>query len=240
MRAQTAIRVRVVRGRKWLTFQVSAERRQRDEWRATIGDVLQRAGVFGGRCVPVRLWWRLPQILEDYREFASWRVALFRGAGWTPGDLLPASTCVGGEVLSCRGVIVDRQSVRLLKAISGQPWLPDPQQYGYFFARGLLVDSERYRRLYLSATGALDSDGNPEPGETERLMRQSFNRLGSIIQREGFGPDVTVRWVVWRPSAYANQRPLSPPAAMRVEYRTAELCRTGLSFEVEAFAKEAT
>ena len=203
-----------------------------------MGDLLKRESVFGGTSVPVRLWWGVPRCMESYSEFASWRESLFRTLGWKAQGLLPASTCVGGPVLSCRGLLAVPGGGGSVKHISGRPWFPDPHEYGYFFSRGVLVDTERAHRLYLSATGALDDCGNPALGEEEDLMRGTLNRLRSIIQREAFGTRAKIRWVVWQPSPSA----LAPRSlALETEtivYRAAELCRLGLQFEIEALAKE--
>ena len=133
----------------------------------------------------VRTWLYLDRILDWYGDFNAVRTQFFQERGIFDG-LVPASTGIGGGNLQGTALVADafalrsvagNESVRVNEVAS--PLQCPATEYRSSFSRAVELTAGDHRRLYVSGTASIDSDG-----ETAHIcdVTAQTNRTLDVVQ----------------------------------------------------------
>lgn len=145
----------------------------------------------------VRTWIYFAHLLDWYGEFNQVRTAYYRRAGLgsdTPGAVFPASTGIQGRSLgeecfldllavdttACHHVTVHplRKSARQEQAF----------RYGSAFSRGMAVELEGRKTVYVSGTASIDAQGaTRHVGDAGAQGLDTLLSVAALLEEEGGG-----------------------------------------------------
>ena len=139
----------------------------------------------------VRTWFFLDDILSWYAEFNNARIGFFKKRKLLHG-LLPASTGVGGRSPTGVAIVGRAWAVQALKSSIAVQAAPSPLQsssmeYGSAFSRAVSVDTSSCRRLLISGTASIGSDGRSlHTGDLNGQIGLSMKVVRRILVSSGF------------------------------------------------------
>ena len=153
-----------------------------------IGDCLSSAGT-GFRNL-VRTWFFLRDIGSSYDTFNAERLASYDAVGIAHG-VLPSSTGVGScdprsadIVAACMAVIPSAQGVTV-RAITSPAQCP-PASYGSHFSRALEVRTPDHRRLMVSGTASIGTDGKTlDASDPRKQISNTLDAVDAILRAGG-------------------------------------------------------
>jgi enamine deaminase RidA (YjgF/YER057c/UK114 family) len=138
----------------------------------------------------VRTWIYLRRLLDDYAELNEARTA-FHGhhdlVGGTGASAFPASTGIQGTSAG-EGCLMDLVALsgprrRPLARSSRQPEAFD---YGSGFSRGMALDHEGARTVFVSGTASVGGDGRTRhAGDAEGQVLETLLGLAAVLEPEG-------------------------------------------------------
>jgi enamine deaminase RidA (YjgF/YER057c/UK114 family) len=198
----------------------------------------------------VRTWFYLDDILSWYGEFNHVRNDVFAHNELRPHSL-PTSTGVGGRNPMGAALAAAVWAVRPHdQAAKVMHFAPSPEQcpassYGSAFSRAVEIRSAGFRRLLVSGTASIASDGKTEHiGDARAQIERSMQVVGAILNsRRMTFADTAFATAFFKSSAdaplFANWLARHGLQAMPVVSAGCDICRDNLLFEIELEAVQA-
>jgi enamine deaminase RidA (YjgF/YER057c/UK114 family) len=198
----------------------------------------------------VRTWFYLDDILLWYGEFNRVRNDVF-AHNELRSHSLPASTGVGGRNPMGAALAAAVWAVRPRdQAAAVMHFAPSPEQcpasaYGSAFSRAVEIRSAGFRRLLISGTASIASDGKTEHiGDARAQIERSMQVVGTILEsrRMTFTDTVFATAFFKRPAdapLFADWLAQHGLQAMPVVCAGCDICRDNLLFEIELEAVQA-
>ncbi len=219
-----------------------------DQFRQTL-DLLQTALKQAGFSLEdvIRTWFYLDELLSWYDGFNEARIQAFAGVKFRGGSS-PASTGISGRNPVGTALVAGAWAVQPLHSGARVEEIQSPLQcpaadYGSLFSRAMEITSRHDRRLLISGTASIASEGQTLwPGNVRRQIDLTMQVVGSILTSRGFVfSDIT------RATAYFKNREEIPEFAawcadqglhsLPVISAQCGICRKDLLFELEADAR---
>lgn len=207
-----------------------------------------------GRPHLVRAWNYFPRInevesIERYGQFCVGRYEAFERAGLDMTRDLPAGSAVGSRQGDLVVVfIASKHRPRYVENPRQMSAFVYPRQYGPrspSFARAALLDDER--TLFISGTASIVGHETVHVGKTTEQVDETLRNLDAVIAN-AFGsghslasPELDRRLRVYirhesdHPIISARLEKILPPE--RIAYLHADICRSNLLVEIEAFVQ---
>jgi enamine deaminase RidA (YjgF/YER057c/UK114 family) len=144
----------------------------------------------------IRTWIYLRDMEKDYDDLNRVRNAYFERIGL---DRIPASTGIqGGVFLVDRVGALDFYALRTQRPVTidqmHAPTLNEAWSYGSAFARGMTVEREDRKVLYLSGTASIDTRGDVvHIGDIERQVNRMLVNVEQLLEGSGALPTDIVR-----------------------------------------------
>jgi enamine deaminase RidA (YjgF/YER057c/UK114 family) len=191
----------------------------------------------------VRTWLFLDDILSWYGEFNDIRTGFFREKKLLNG-LLPASTGIGGRNPVGAAIVGGAWAVQATDDSVAVRAVPSPQQcssleYGSTFSRAVLIDMPAGRRLLVSGTASIESNGrSAHVGDLRKQIALTMEVAHAILASRGFNfSDVTRATAYFRNihdapafDAWRQEQKVGPFPLVVAE---STICRDELLFEIE-------
>ncbi len=201
----------------------------------------------------VRTWIFLDDILEWYEVFNTARTDKFKSFGLIPEATdrscgspvyLPASTGIGGRnpagAFCCGDALAISGPIR----VSVLPGILQPSAYSYgsAFSRGICIEEEESRQVFVSGTAAIDATGRSlYPRDAAAQITKTLEVVESLIGEKGAKFEDIRSATVYLKRAedfniyekYAGRLGLMSLPAVFV---AADICRDELMFEMDALA----
>jgi len=190
-----------------------------------------------------RTWLFLDDILSWYGEFNVVRTAFFREKRLLNG-LLPASTGIGGRNPAGAAIVGGAWAVQTTDESIVVRAVPSPRQrssleYGSAFSRAVLIDTPAGRRLFVSGTASIKSDGaSAHVGDLHKQIALTMEVVQAIMESCGFKFSDVIRATAYFRNvhnvssldAWFQRQKISPFSFVAVE---STICRDELLFELE-------
>lgn len=187
-----------------------------------------------------RTWFFLNDILSWYGPFNKVRNDFFTQHGVFDG-LIPASTGIGisnadGRALAAEALVVECDSTEDRPRAVASPAQCAATNYGSSFSRAVEVTDQNHRRVYISGTASLDSEGRTIRKEDFKgQLEVTLKAVEKILNSRDMDWGDTVRAISYAP------RPQDMPALeqkmklldLPVSLVPAVVCRDDLLFELE-------
>jgi enamine deaminase RidA (YjgF/YER057c/UK114 family) len=197
----------------------------------------------------IRTWFYNADILSWYRPFNAARTRFFEARHVFDG-LLPASTGIDGHnatgaALTAGVMAVEAKSLTAKASVVPSPLQSSATSYGSSFSRAVEWTTPDHRRLFISGTASIDSDGKTIfLGDTKRQIDKTLEVVGAILSSKG------MRWEdVSRSIAYFKHAAEAPLLDTCLTIRgipsfptvrmASDICRGDLLFEIEVDALRA-
>jgi len=201
----------------------------------------------------VRTWFYLSDILEWYDLFNTVRTGKFRSFGLISGSMektnsdaafFPASTGIGGRnpaAAICYGdalAISGKIQVSMLQGTLQ----PSAYRYGSAFSRGICVEEEKCRQIFVSGTAAIDAAGRSlHPGDADAQALKTLEVIEALIGEKGAKlNDIRSATVYLKKAEHLNicEKHVGKSGLMNlpVIFVVADICRDELLFEMDALA----
>jgi enamine deaminase RidA (YjgF/YER057c/UK114 family) len=201
----------------------------------------------------LRTWIYLADILEWYERFNAVRTDRFQSSGLLPGSAtengldalyLPASTGIGGRNPSGSFCCCDVLAVTGNVEVSVLPGMlqPSAASYGSAFSRGICMEENDCRQIFVSGTAAIDAAGRSlYPGDAAAQIRRTLEVVESVLGEKGAKfEDIRSATVYLK---RAEDRSVYEELARRPGLENlpavcvvADICRDELLFEMDALA----
>jgi enamine deaminase RidA (YjgF/YER057c/UK114 family) len=197
-----------------------------------------------------RTWFYLDDILSWYGEFNRARNDVFTRNELRPHSL-PASTGVGGLNPMGAALAAAAWAIRPRdQAAAVMHFAPSPEQcpasaYGSAFSRAVEIRSAGFRRLLVSGTASIASDGKTEHiGDARAQIERSMQVVGAILDsRRMTFADTAFATAFFKSPAdaplFADWLARHELQAMPVVSAGCDICRDNLLFEIELEAVQA-
>lgn len=201
----------------------------------------------------VRTWIYLEDILDWYDTFNTVRTERFRSFGLIPGSgnrtiepppFLPASTGIGGRnpagTFCCSDVLAICGPVKI--SILQGNFQPAAYSYGSAFSRGICVEQDGLRQIFVSGTAAIDAKGcSLYPGNAEAQIDRTLNVIEALIEGKGANlKDIRSSTVYLKKAedlkVYEKVAGRFGLPELPVVCVVADICRDELLFEMDAIA----
>jgi hypothetical protein len=150
-----------------------------------------------------RTWLYLDRILDWYGDFNAARDAFFRPRGIFDG-LVPASTGMAGSNPEGSALMTGLIAVRSEGGEAKLEMVPSPLQcpaleYGSSFSRALEVRTPDLRRLYVSGTASIGSNGLEivHQGDVDAQVARTVEVITAIIESRGLSWDDATRAIAY-------------------------------------------
>ena len=209
-----------------------------------ISATLARAGMRFANVA--RTWFFNDDILAWYDEFNRVRTAFFAEQEVFDG-LVPASTGIGarnpfGAALVGGGIAVEPKDDAVRTVVVRSPLQSSARDYGSSFSRAAEIIAPDHRRLFISGTASISSDGATQHvGDVDAQIDLTMRVAEAILTSRGMGWSDVVRGVAY------IRRPADAPAFGRycadhgipdspILLTCNTVCRDDLLFEIEAEA----
>ena len=198
----------------------------------------------------VRTWFYLDDILLWYGEFNRVRNDVFAHNELRPHSL-PASTGVGGRNPMGAALAAAVWAVRPHDpAAKVMHFAPSPEQcpapaYGSAFSRAVEIGSAGFRRLLVSGTASIASDGKTEHvGDARAQIERSMQVVAAILEsRRMTFADTAFATAFFKSPAdaplFADWLARHGQQSMPVVSAGCDICRDNLLFEIELEAVQA-
>jgi enamine deaminase RidA (YjgF/YER057c/UK114 family) len=201
----------------------------------------------------VRTWFYLDDILEWYDVFNAVRTEKFRSFGLisdsaaAPSEgpvYLPASTGIGGRNPDGAVCYCDALAVSGPVRISVLPGKLQPSAYSYgsAFSRGICIEEQGRRQIFVSGTAAIDASGlSLYPGDPESQIGKTLEVIEALIREKGAKfEDIRTATVYLKRaedlSAYIKTAERFGLTNLPAVFVVADICREELLFEMDALA----
>jgi len=185
----------------------------------------------------VRTWMYLDDILSWYEDFNQVRTSFFTERDVFRG-VVPASTGVGGSnpagaAVVANAVAVEPKADRVRISSVASPLQCPATAYDSSFSRAVEIDAPGCRRLLISGTASIDSDGrSAHDGDVGKQVELTMNVVRAILEsRRMDWRDVTRAVAYLKHGSDAIRLPALP--VITVEN---DICRDDLLFEIEVDA----
>ena len=197
-----------------------------------------------------RTWFYLDDILSWYGEFNRVRNDVFAHNELRP-HCLPASTGVGGRNPMGAALAAAVWAVRPRdQAAKVMHFAPSPEQcpasaYGSAFSRAVEIGSAGFRRLLISGTASIASDGKTEHiGDARAQIERSMQVVGAILDsRRMTFADTAFATAFFKSPAdaplFADWLARHGQQSLPVVSAGCDICRDNLLFEIELEAVQA-
>jgi len=198
----------------------------------------------------VRTWFYLDDILSWYDDFNRVRNDVF-AHNELRSHCLPASTGVGGRNPMGAALAAAVWAVRPRdQAAAVMHFAPSPEQcpasaYGSAFSRAVEIRSAGFRRLLVSGTASIASDGKTEHiGDARAQIERSMQVVGAILEsRRMTFADTAFATAFFKTPAdaplFADWLARHGQPAMPMVCACCDICRDNLLFEIELEAVQA-
>ena len=198
----------------------------------------------------VRTWFYLNDLLSWYGDFNRVRNDVFARNELRP-HCLPASTGVGGRNPMGAALAAAVWAVRPRDpAAKVMHFAPSPEQcpasaYGSAFSRAVEIRSAGFRRLLISGTASIASDGKTEHiGDARAQIERSMQVVGAILdsRRMTFADTAFATAFFKHPAdapLFADWLTRHGQQATPVVCAGCDICRDNLLFEIELEAVQA-
>jgi enamine deaminase RidA (YjgF/YER057c/UK114 family) len=194
----------------------------------------------------VRTWLFIESILAWYGGFNRARTSFFTERGVFDG-MVPASTGIGGTNSPGTAIVAGLLAIRPADGRVRIEPLPSPLQcpaleYGSSFSRAVEVTMPDHRRLFVSGTASIDSEGRTaHVGDVNRQVALTMEVVAAILTSRGMDwSDVTRAIAYFKHAAdtpvfdrYCAERDIPP---LPVVIANNDICRAELLFEIEVDA----
>jgi enamine deaminase RidA (YjgF/YER057c/UK114 family) len=201
----------------------------------------------------VRTWIYLDDILEWYDVFNTVRTERFRSFGLIPRSAgesssgpvyLPASTGIGGRNPAGAFCCGDALAVSGPVRVSVLPGMLQPSAYSYgsAFSRGICIEEEQYRQVFVSGTAAIDASGcSLYPQNAEAQIRKTLEIVEEFIGQKGaeFKDIRSATVYLKKAEDLSTYEKIAGPLGLMdlpTVFVVAEICRDELLFEMDALA----
>lgn len=208
-----------------------------------------RAQQFSYRNV-VRTWIYMARLLEWYDDFNRVRTAHYRreGLGVEGGPAFPASTGILGRsgdeecMMDVLALESDGPQSARTQPIRRSPRQDSSFNYGSAFSRGMTVEIEGKRTVYISGTASINTEGqSTHLGDAECQSLETLMSIGAILEEQGGSLDNIAAatlfckdraaWEAWRRVTRLLRIPNLPKICV-----IADVCRSDLLVEMESVA----
>ena len=198
----------------------------------------------------LRTWIYVAHLLDWYGDLNSVRTAIYRkaGLGEEGGPAFPASTGIMGHsgdeecLMDVLALDADDSAAARATPICRSPRQDSSFNYGSAFSRGMALEIEGRRTVFISGTASINSAGaSTHQGDAELQTLETLMSIGAILEEQGGGlqniTSATVfckdreAWEAWE----RVTRLLGIPALPKVCV-LADVCRRDLLVEMEAVA----
>lgn len=199
----------------------------------------------------IRTWIYLPRLLEWYDDFNVARSACYREFGILGPDAvvpLPASTGIQARRREHEEVLLDLVAYQVPGTRSEalrpahNPRQNEAYDYGSSFSRGMVVDGDGPRMVYISGTASIDGTGRTVYlDDSQGQILETLLDVGALLGSEGLGLGDIRHAVAYckRPEDFATWQEIRrtlqiPDFPVLPVY--GDVCRDDLLFELEALA----
>jgi len=194
----------------------------------------------------VRTWFFLDELLAWYDEFNAVRTRVYSQTKFR-ANALPASTGIAGRNPTGAALAVGALAMQPLNSYARAVEVPSPLQrpactYGSRFSRAVEVNSAGLRRLLISGTASIESDGcTAHVGNVREQIGLSMRVVEAILESRGMSfTDVMRATAYFKNPAdvriftnWCEQRELRKLPVISV---ACDICRPELLFEIETDA----
>jgi len=211
-----------------------------------IETILGLAGMSFGNVI--RTWLYVDRILNWYDDFNAVRTKFFEERN-VFGNLVPASTGIGGGNLHGTAIVADALAVRPLQGVGRtrideviSPLQCPATNYRSSFSRAVELVASDHRRLYVSGTASIASGGETaHVGDVAAQINRTLDVVQAILESRDMGwSDVSraTAYVKHGGDAKAYHEALGGRgiAALPVVLTENNICREDLLFELEVDA----
>ncbi|MBZ0256602.1 hypothetical protein K8I31_11100, partial [bacterium] len=198
-----------------------------------------------------RTWFYLDQILDWYDDFNAARNIAYSELGVLNGkanSMIPASTGIMGRNAKGHRCTLDVLAARELgaKCFYVERLINNKQNeatdYGSAFSRGMAINTEAGRYVFISGTASIDEDGyTVHQGDVEAQIRRTLVNVRSLL--ESVNADLSNICRATAFMKYAKDLPLFRSIAAEFGFpeipvvcTVADVCRDDLLFEIDASA----
>lgn len=191
----------------------------------------------------VRTWFYIDDILDWYDDFNHIRNSIFADHKMYDG-IVPASTGIGIGNIDGLALVAGAFAVRPKNASLTIRSLPSPLQcpaleYGSSFSRGVEVSSPKGRLIMVSGTASILPGGaTAHVGETDKQISLTMDVVEAILKSRSMDFRNVTRAIAYF-KHFSDQEVLADymrtidMPKMPLVCTTADICREGLSFEIE-------
>jgi len=198
----------------------------------------------------LRTWIYVARLLDWYGDLNSVRTAIYRqaGLGIEGGQPFPASTGIMGHsgdeecLLDVVALDSDDPAAARATAIRRSPRQDSSCNYGSSFSRGMTLEIEGRRTVFVSGTASINPAGaSTHIGDAEMQSLETLMCVGAILEEQGGGlqniTSATVfckdreAWEAWERVTGLLGVPALPKVCV-----LADVCRHDLLVEMEAVA----
>ena len=198
----------------------------------------------------LRTWIYVARLLDWYKELNSVRTTIYRqaGLGLEGGPVFPASTGIMGQsaeeecILDVLALDADDSAAARAIPISRSPRQDSSFNYGSSFSRGMTLEIEGRRTVFISGTASINTAGaSTHIGDAEGQSLDTLMSIAAILEEQGGGlqniASATLfcknreAWEAWE----RVTKLLGVPALPKVSV-LADVCRHDLLVEMEAVA----
>lgn len=213
-----------------------------DEWCET----LERRGLtLKSDCM--RTWFFVRDIDTNYREFVTGRNNVFDRQGLTAGSHFIASTGIDGATASAENIVMmDAMAIAGslkpgIRYLHAETHLNRTSQYGVRFERGVALDYDDRRRVFISGTASIDNRGRVvAPGDIRKQTARMIENVAMLLKEAGCKfNDVSTMIVYLRDTAdYAVVRDIFNETFSDIPWLIvlAPICRPAWLVEMECVA----
>ena len=229
--------------------------RSRRDQAAAMFDAMKRLMAYqstGFRNV-VRTWIYLDDILEWYDVFNAVRTEKFRSFGLIPRSAavssggpayFPASTGIGGQNPVGAFCCSDALAVSGPVQVSVLPGILQPSAYSYgsAFSRGICIEENGCRQVFISGTAAIDATGRSlYPRDVDAQIRKTLEVVEALIGEKGATlEDIRSATVYFKNAEDLNiYEKLAARLGLMIlpaVFVVADICRDELLVEMDALA----
>jgi enamine deaminase RidA (YjgF/YER057c/UK114 family) len=195
-----------------------------------------------------RTWFYVDRILEWYPDFNAARSGFFEERG-VSGRMLPASTGVGGgnpagsALVGDALAVVPRGGSSALRICGVSSPLQCPaMSYRSSFSRAVEMDNGDCRRLYVSGTASIDSQGNTvHNGDVLGQIDLTLDAVAALLKSRGMGWGDVIRAIAYvkdgsNAALYRRRAAERGMAGIPQVVTENDICRPDLLFEIEVDA----
>jgi enamine deaminase RidA (YjgF/YER057c/UK114 family) len=198
----------------------------------------------------VRTWFFLDDILGWYGEFNRARTRIYHDRGILDG-FVPASTGIGGKNHLGSALLSSALAVEPRTRDVGVRAIPSPLQcpagsYGSSFSRAVEMTGPEWKRVLVSGTASIDSQGRTaHVGRLDEQMVLTKRVVEAILESRGLGLGDVLRGNAYFRSAHhatayePTLKELGLPGD-RLVVSSNTVCRDDLLFELEVDAVQRT